>query len=376
MDGSATKQASDPKVVVPQPRLAKYLRLQQVLRERIDQLPVGAALPTMTSLRAEFKVSQGTIERAMQGLRVEGVLQGRRGSGIYVTSHLKQRCIGIVFGYRYLDPTTGEFPSLFYRALERMVRSRQMGLNYYISDYDADASDGEHGNRQLRTDVAAGRLDGLVIIGVRDAAGLDRLKRLGPPVVIMSTGQPSRSDVIMDGEELIRLGVRALKEQGCESLALLLAAEDQRPFHQVQIAAFFAALTQAGVRSNAAWLIPIDGLQPVVLRGYAEFRRAWQSWEEKPQGLVSFDDNATLGVLRAAEMLGIRVPQDLKIASHANKGSNLLRPFEVTRVEFDPEQVATAMLEQLEQFMAGKPVDRVVVEPSLVNPAAGEGGHL
>ncbi|MFJ2264597.1 GntR family transcriptional regulator [Streptomyces sp. NPDC087844] len=68
------------------PREAPYLKVADSLRDRIvaGEWEIGARLPSRAQLAAEYGVGRNVTQRAMDRLIVEGLLEGRAGSGTYV----------------------------------------------------------------------------------------------------------------------------------------------------------------------------------------------------------------------------------------------------------------------------------------------------
>ena len=69
----------------------------------------------------------------------------------------------------------------------------------------------------------------------------------------------------------------------------------------------------------------------------------------------------------------IDVPEQLMIATHANKGRAPTPPFPVLRMEFDPDEVAELHARKLLDAMAGKPhSEHTYVQPAVYEyePAA------
>ncbi len=63
-----------------------YQQLAAILREQIDsgEIQPRRAIPSKRSLSEEYRVSPGTVERAIQTLRAEGYLKTVLGRGLYV----------------------------------------------------------------------------------------------------------------------------------------------------------------------------------------------------------------------------------------------------------------------------------------------------
>ncbi|MFA3874139.1 GntR family transcriptional regulator [Streptomyces sp. MMCC 100] len=70
------------------PREAPYLAVADVLRARIlaGEWEVGARLPSRARLAEEYGVGRNVVQRAVDRLVVDGLLEGRAGSGTYVRS--------------------------------------------------------------------------------------------------------------------------------------------------------------------------------------------------------------------------------------------------------------------------------------------------
>ncbi|MEV5787443.1 GntR family transcriptional regulator [Streptomyces sp. NPDC051639] len=68
------------------PREAPYLHIADDLRRRVraGEWAPGQRLPSRAQLAAEYEVGRNVTQRAMERLIIEGVLEGRAGSGTYV----------------------------------------------------------------------------------------------------------------------------------------------------------------------------------------------------------------------------------------------------------------------------------------------------
>lgn len=63
-----------------------YQQLAAILRGKIDsgEIPSRRAIPSKRLLSEEYRVSPGTVERAVQALRAEGYLKTVMGRGLFV----------------------------------------------------------------------------------------------------------------------------------------------------------------------------------------------------------------------------------------------------------------------------------------------------
>jgi GntR family transcriptional regulator len=75
------------------PEVPAYLRIAADLRARIasGDLPPGAKLPTEAALAEQYGVSRTAVKWAVNSLKGAGLVQGRRGSGVYVRQFARIR---------------------------------------------------------------------------------------------------------------------------------------------------------------------------------------------------------------------------------------------------------------------------------------------
>lgn len=75
------------------PRETSYLHVADQLRARITtgEWSIGDKLPSRAAIGAEYGVGQSVAQRAMERLIIEGLLEGRAGSGTYVRKPRERR---------------------------------------------------------------------------------------------------------------------------------------------------------------------------------------------------------------------------------------------------------------------------------------------
>lgn len=63
-----------------------YRQIAAILRKRIadGEIPVGRRIPSLTDMDKEFEVARDTLQKAVQVLRDEGLVETARGMGVYV----------------------------------------------------------------------------------------------------------------------------------------------------------------------------------------------------------------------------------------------------------------------------------------------------
>lgn len=63
-----------------------YRQLAEILRGKIDsgEIPVGRALPSIKTLAEEYGIARGSVERAIQILKDDGLVRTSIGRGLFV----------------------------------------------------------------------------------------------------------------------------------------------------------------------------------------------------------------------------------------------------------------------------------------------------
>lgn len=352
-------------------RQRKFEWLCTQLRAMAERMEPDAKLPTMVQLRDALGVSTATLSSALDALEAGYVIYRRHGVGIYVSPRLRRKTICLV-----CDPglLSGGGSSPFWDLLVEQARRRAAAHDEAFSFHlgrphghpGAPLQDG------LMADIQAGRVDGLLCVGL-DRATADWLDAQKIPTVVFAGA--SRWMVNLDGEEGIRLGVRELAAQGARDLALWHHTapprpDDPPPSEDKEIREMFRqALAEHGLPYDPARIV--DNREHPSLtkqeQGYQTAMDVFGQEGTKPDGIYIGDDLMTQGALTALKNLGIRPGRDARIATHANVGSPVLLGQEdaLTLIEIDPEEVTGEIFRMLETLMDNK----TPVQPSvLVKP--------
>jgi DNA-binding LacI/PurR family transcriptional regulator len=298
-----------------------------------------------------------------------------RGSG-HVRSEKREAVLRAVreLGYR---------PNAAARSLSEQ-RTRTIGvlLNDLRNPWFVDLLDGlnpllhDHGLHMLLGDARLNRrtgqdlarpfldlqVDGLVVVGtLPDPAALETAAARIPVVVAGAREPvPAGVDVVAgDDEQGARLATEHLIGLGHRRIAHLAGYGAVGELRQRS----FEAVTRAHGLADRA---------PVELSDMTEeggFRTAVRllSRPERPTAVVAVNDIAAVGVLSAAEELGLRVPEDLSVTGYDNTSISRLRHLWLTTVDNAGHEVgrraARCLLDRFEG--AGEPGRVHLAAPTL-----------
>jgi DNA-binding LacI/PurR family transcriptional regulator len=182
---------------------------------------------------------------------------------------------------------------------------------------------------------------------------------------------PGRYVVALDAEELVGTAVDQLAAQGCRKIAFWQSASPRRKILiptelTAQGEAFAEALVRNGLEFDAKRVRfgadHLSGDDVIITEATQEqgYRIATEVFSgpkgSLPDGIVLNEDLLTRGALIALDKLGWQPGRDVKIATHANRGSTVLMGHEdeLTFIEFDPTEIVQAIFGMLETLMNGE----------------------
>lgn len=314
----------------------------------------GDRFPSQNELARRFDTNSMTAREAVALLVHDGWLARRFGSGTYVTERAAQRWVGIYTAFDVLQPRTSSFHTQVPRLLRESLSTHGAQAEIYVGSAGIEIEEHGPSNARFLGDVTAGRLDGVVIMNAPDTSGW---QEWGQGLSLPAVGAHTPYRVDTRYTDYVRRGVRHLHAAGSRRIAMLAWGADglREPFE--------AAMTEVGLPVHPRWVR--NDLHPMLSgAGWEEFREAWTAEQEKPDGLLVADDvlfdEAQIAILE----LGIRVPEQLRIVAHANKGDGKRYPFRVTLLQMDPARYAEILGEMLLKRMRGE----VVIPPTAELP--------
>jgi DNA-binding LacI/PurR family transcriptional regulator len=348
---------------------------QTAIRSLARRIGPEMKLPTIQELSGSLNVAKATVDTALDALEAEGVIRRRRGSGIYVTPRINQKSIGLVFGHNIFDVSVSPFYALLMRRCRERAGKEGERFSFFIDPLPGDVkADGLPVHHDLAEAIGSNKLHGILLVARNSEEEESWLRARNIPVVGLGYEDGAPPRVAIDQDEFTRLGVQALYESGCRKMGMIVPFSGDSLVGSKMIRVFEAEIRQRGMAGRAEWVwalpsCPHPDVETPQERGRIAFQEILGA-QSVPDGLIIGDDMYTRGALAAADNMGVHVGRDLKIATHANKGSPVLTRFEsaLMRVEVDPDEIVSAMFGMLESLMESRTVSRttIMVQPRLV----------
>jgi DNA-binding LacI/PurR family transcriptional regulator len=202
---------------------------------------------------------------------------------------------------------------------------------------DADAADGK--NPLTLRDAP---LDAAVLMGCspRFEESIAILRSRGVPIVAIEgdPGDPDVPQILQDNREATRLGARHLRELGHERVAIVTLPLDKEHLRAPVTPERFAGTTNATTRERlqGAWDVFPDAPARSTSGSFADEGR-YAALEildveasARPTAIIAQSDLLAAGVIRAAESLGIAVPEELSVIGFDGARVDGLWPYDLT----------------------------------------------
>jgi len=338
------------------------------IRELASSMGPGWKLPTVVEMCKSLNVAFGTLDAALTRLERQGLIERKRGSGIYVSDRIHQKTIGVVFGGDIFSEGFSPFWSLMLLAVRQQAGDHRFTPRAFLDV--AEGRDGLGGHAQLMEDLESRRLHGLLLFAPLPGQAAT-LRSYGVPLVVLCGEDPQDPTVTMDMLAVHPLAARELAARGCRRVALMAHhALPHRPALEGELARAGAPDAEVVDWSYDTWagIIPGAGTRERLAHELARRMIAERHAAPLPDGVLSLDDTMARGLVIAMQQAGLRPGRDVHVASVVHTGSPVLDLFarELIPIEYDPARIVRAMLTMLGELTAGRTLRE---NPVLIGPS-------
>lgn len=312
---------------------------------------IAGVSPTAVSFALNDRpgVSDATRARIEQVARELG---WQRSVAAAALSAGRAQAIGLIIA-RPTSSFTGERFFMFLLAgIEQVLTSRSLALVLQFVDTPEQELEAY---RQWHFEC---RVDGVVLIDPRaDDPRPAMLQELGLPAVFLGAQRETElPGVRVDDASAMRMLVDHLHEQGHQRLAHVPGTADL-VHTQERVAAFAARCGELGIE-----VCPVEATDYTEAAGRAA-TRGLLSLPTPPTGIVYDNEVLTLGGLTAIASLGVKVPDEVAVASFEDSPLCRMVQPSVTALKRDPSELGAHATKLLLDVLDGKDSSGVV-EPS------------
>jgi DNA-binding LacI/PurR family transcriptional regulator len=269
-------------------------------------------MPDIRTVASLAKVSIATVSRTINGSPLvserlsKRVWQAIKQLNYFPNTHARtlvsgrSRLLGIIVE----NITNPFFPELVHSFEEIAVRN---GYEILVSSSNSDPAVLTNCVRRM----LERKVDGVAVMTFgEEETVLDQLVHRNVPIVLAEfrLDDPKASTILLDYSSGIGAAVHHLAALGHRGIAFLAGP------HSLHSAVtrendFRAAMQAAGLVPQKRWIIECDHTLKGGVAGFAQL----QKLAARPTAIVCSNDMTAIGVLRAAYLDGLRVPQDLSV---------------------------------------------------------------
>lgn len=321
------------------------------LRRRITAglLQPGDRLPIRTELQRQFGASCVTVQRVVDRLVADGLVEARGPLGTFVAPrppHLHR--IAIVFPS---GPSSDGAWSGYYAALARAAsRLREEGHDLSVC-YATEPHHPTAEFERLQETCRDGLIAGLIFASPPEIwEGTPVVEAPLPRVVLCESQRAGIVHVEPDNASFFAQAAAKLAACGCRRVAAIASTEmTERTRDAEELQRIFS---EAGIPLRPQWLLGAHLDWPYSAARLV--RLLFAPWNtERPDALLVADDNFEQAVLVGLMAEGIRVGSDVTVLSHANFPLSSQSPLPVLRLGYDAVALLRAAIERIQTMRAG-----------------------
>mgnify|MGYP002800006339 FL=1 len=346
----------------------KYERIVSWVQTEIENgaLSRGDKLPSENELMERFRVSRQTVRRAMEELTEKGVVEGRRGSGTYVTVNTRRYAAGkeirIAVMLTYVD--TYIFPSII-KGIESVLSSEGCTLQIAMTDNAVEKE-----RMLLKEFIHTQSVDGIIAETVKSALPnpnmelYREIENMGIPVLFVNSYYKELDipHISMDDRKAGYLAAKHLAECGHTRIGGIFKADDGQG--HLRYAGYTDALMEQEIKIRGDQVIWIDSEE---LRTMGEESAKFLKRLKGCTACVCYNDETAYKIVEIFRKAGHRVPEDLSVVGIDNSGLAKLCPVPLTSVENPVEKLGRTAAERMTwKIFRNEEMETVEFEPQLI----------
>lgn len=304
------------------------------LAQRIisGELPDKSRLPSTVDLARFYRVTPVTIHKSLQHLVKRQLIERRSREGTFVRSRERTNVVALVFG-----KSPFSHPSNFYTSLITLFlnEAHARDLNFKIFfDFENNAKT----RFDLEQDVRTGELKGLIISNNGPALSDFISKYSEIPLC-----RPENIDFMNE----VKISLSYLAEHGYRRIGMIsmqpeiLMDDDARKRFAAECRGVDEVIGETEIE------VDIRRFKYSEVASYRNTLEWLRNPAKRPQALFINHDMMVHGALLAIVELGLKIPEDIALLIHMNKGNEFASPVPLSKYEIDINQLVKNSLDSL-----------------------------
>ena len=316
---------------------------------------------TIYDVAREANVSMATVSRVVNGN--PNVKPATRKKVNEVIERLGYRPNAVARGLASKKTTTvgvviPDISSMFYAELARGIEDIATMYKYNIILSNSDSN--EDKEMHLIQTMLGKQVDGLIFMSsnITDEH-IKEFKNSPVPVVLAGTTEDTAQipSVNIDYEQAVIDAITSLTDRGHKKIAMVSGSLQNAIIKTKMIPGYRKALEAANIPYNEEYLVETD----MTYDDGMEALNQLMELENKPTAIFVNSDEAALGVIHAAQDLGISIPEDLEVISSDNTRLALMVRPRLTTIVQPLYDIGAVSMRLLTKLMNKEEVDESTV---------------
>ena len=316
---------------------------------------------TIYDVAREANVSMATVSRVVNGN--PNVKPATRKKVNEVIERLGYRPNAVARGLASKKTTTvgvviPDISSMFYAELARGIEDIATMYKYNIILSNSDSN--EDKEMHLIQTMLGKQVDGLIFMSSNiTEEHINEFKNSPVPVVLAGTTDDTAQipSVNIDYEQSVIDAIKSLTDRGHKKIAMVSGSLQNAIIKTKMVPGYRKALEAANIPYNEEYLVETD----MSYDDGMEALNQLMELENKPTAIFVNSDEAALGVIHAAQDLGISIPEDLEVISSDNTRLALMVRPRLTTIVQPLYDIGAVSMRLLTKLMNKEEVDESTV---------------
>jgi DNA-binding FadR family transcriptional regulator len=311
-----------------------YQQMVSVFEQNIytGKLLPGDKLPTTLELSKQFNLAKNTVQQALTVLAERGMVERTTGRGTYISKQVNCQTIAIVSGFNYLFYDHARFHQLLCGEIKTQAEAAGWTAKYYLPESENNFDKMLY---ELGRDIDAGSIRGVFVNCPHTIINNWLEKNCRVPYFTESLKAYEKSDI--EHNEIYRGLSYLLRERSFKKIAIVGDNDDFEYVNQC----IAKSITDFCPDAKIDYLFTREISES---DGYRIVKDRILGQKNEFEALLVLNDILCKGVIFGLMEKGIKIPDDLAVITHANKGIGILCPVPLTKIEADPGNYASCAL--------------------------------
>ena len=321
------------------------------------KLKAGDRIPSTTELAQMLKVNPRTVQLGLYNLSMRGFLDRTPGKGTFIRKTLEVNTIGIAFQRDVFSNQDFAFFSCYLNELVDVINERGYETRLFVMDKSKDGGKVLH---DLKDAAEKGDIRGIVFFCGGNE--IDSYISGNCPV-------PKTSHSNIDFRQMVLMGLKHLAENGHRDI-MMIGYHGKALVNNKYVEALKYARKEECCKSLSVRTVSCaDTMED----GHRAFIKDIKE-NSAIDGVLVTNDAVCRGVLYGILEKGLKIPEDIAVISHSNKGVNIFCHVPLTRLEVCPRDFAEKSVDSLIAKIKGEEYEDKKVLPRLLpGLSCGEG---